>query len=161
MRLLTEFFGSYAIGQYMKKHNLHNELNIIKINGLDINQMADIIRLGCPSMDKNDEEAPYKKIDDYLRNDADHTLLSLYKQLFTEYDHDRNILKMVGTTVDEAFSGLENIDFENVKNTSLIARTDGIDSDNDINTDTVLTVENEAEELDNNPAGKVVRILAK
>jgi hypothetical protein len=112
MRFLTTKFGSYKIGKY-EKATKKSVMDLLDIGNLEINKVAEIIKLGntFPKGCDEEEEA-YKKLDDYLAMSEDHSIISAFFDLIGELDQDLKIMKSCGLKVADIKAQFE----EEVKN---------------------------------------------
>lgn len=101
MRWLTTKFTTYKIDKYESATG-KGVLDLVNIGNFEVNKIARLIKLGnsFPKGSNEDEEA-YKKLDDYLAMDEEHSLVSAFFDLIGELDMDLKILRAVGVSVAE------------------------------------------------------------
>jgi hypothetical protein len=101
MRVLTTKFGTYKLGKYEKATG-KSVMDLLDIGNLEINKIAEIIKLGntFPKGCDEDEEA-YKKLDDYLGMSDEHSLISAFFDLIDDLDKDLKIMKSCGLNVSD------------------------------------------------------------
>lgn len=96
MRKLTKYFGTYSISQYEKRTG-KGVMDLLDIGNFEVNKLANIIMLGNKDF-KNEEEA-YDRLDEYLKADEDHSLISAYFDLIDELDRDIKLMKSCGINI--------------------------------------------------------------
>ena len=98
MRQLTKYFGSYNLAKYEKETG-KGVMDILDIGNFEITKIANIIRLG--NKDFINEEDAYNRLDEYLKSDEEHSLISAYFDLIDELDKDIKILRSCGVRVED------------------------------------------------------------
>lgn len=101
MRVLTTKFGTYKLGKYEKATD-KGVMDLLDIGNLEVSKIAEIIKLGntFPKGCDEDEEA-YKKLDDYLAMDEEHSIISAFFDLIDDLDKDLKIMKSCGLKVSD------------------------------------------------------------
>ena len=101
MRVLTTKFGTYKLGKYEKATG-KGVMDLLDIGNLEVSKIAEIIKLGntFPKGCDEDEEA-YKKLDDYLAMDEEHSIISAFFDLIDDLDKDLKIMKSCGLKVSD------------------------------------------------------------
>ena len=101
MRLLTTKFSTYKLGKYEKATG-KSVMDLLDIGNVEVNKIAEIIKLGntFPKGCDEDEEA-YKKLDDYLAADEEHSVISAFFDLIDDLDKDLKIMKSCGLSVQD------------------------------------------------------------
>lgn len=102
---LTKYFGSYNIAKYEKATG-KGVMDLLDIGNFEINRIATLIKLGNRI---DNEEEIYKILDDYLREDEEHSLISAYFDLLDDLDHDLRILKSCGVNVNDLKDQFKNM----------------------------------------------------
>jgi hypothetical protein len=105
MRKLTKYFGSYNLAKYEKATG-KSVMDLLDIGNFEVNKLADIIMLG--NKDFNTEEEAYNRLDEYLKSDDEHSLISAYFDLIDELDKDIKILKSCGVSIETLKSEFAN-----------------------------------------------------
>lgn len=98
MRQLTKYFGSYSLAQYEKKTG-KGIMDLVSMDGFEITKLATLIMLGNRGL--NNEEEAYVLLDDYLKSDEDHSLISAFFDLLDELDMDIKIFKSTGLNISD------------------------------------------------------------
>lgn len=101
MRMLTTKFGTYKLGKYEKATG-KGVMDLLDIGNLEVSKIAEIIKLGNtfgPGV--NEEEEAYKRLDDYLSSDEEHSIISAFFDLIDELDRDLKIMKSCGLRVSD------------------------------------------------------------
>ena len=77
-------------------------MDLLDIGNVEVNKIAEIIKLGntFPKGCDEDEEA-YKKLDDYLAADEEHSVISAFFDLIDDLDKDLKIMKSCGLSVQD------------------------------------------------------------
>lgn len=101
MRVLTKRFFTSKIARYEKQTG-KGVMDLLDIGNMEVNKIANIIKLGNafgPGVDE-DEEA-YKILDDYLAADPDNSIITAFFDLIDEMDKDLKILRSCGLSVED------------------------------------------------------------
>lgn len=101
MRVLTKRFFTSRIARYEKQTG-KGVMDLLDIGNMEVNKIANIVKLGNtfgPGVDE-DEEA-YKILDDYLAADPDNSIITAFFDLIDEMDKDLKILKSCGLSVED------------------------------------------------------------
>lgn len=96
MRQLTKYFGTYNLAKYEKATG-KGVMDLLDIGNFEISKIANLIMLG--NRDFKDETEAYDRLDEYLKSDEDHSLISAYFDLIDELDSDIKIMKSCGIKV--------------------------------------------------------------
>lgn len=103
MRVLTTKFLSYPVSKW-EKANDKGVLDLLDVGKLELNKMAQVIKLGITKGSKETDEEhwmkAYERIDNYLAQE-DKGLVDLFLQVLREYDMDYKILKTSGMNIDD------------------------------------------------------------
>lgn len=113
-RKLTTRFMSYTIGQF-EKQNKCSILDALEIGNFEVNKIVQLIMLGNHGMT---EEDAYTKLDGYLYEDDDNSLITAYLDLIEEMDKDIKVLKTCGISVADLKNDLLNKITEKTKSFS-------------------------------------------
>lgn len=101
MRVLTEKFSTYKLGKYEKATG-KGVMDLLDIGNLEVNKIAEIIKLGnFFHKDEDEDEQAYKKLDNYLAMDEEHSIISAFFDLIDEMDKDLKIMKSCGLRVSD------------------------------------------------------------
>ena len=107
MRVLTTRFFTSKIARYEKQTG-KGVMDLLDIGNMEVNKIANIIRLGntFPKFDdegnETDEyEEAYKKLDEYLAADPNNSIITAFFDLIDELDTDLKILKSCGLSVED------------------------------------------------------------
>ena len=84
MRKLTKYFGTYSLAKYEKATG-KGVMDLLDIGNFEVNKIANIIMIG--NKDFKSEEEAYEALDNYLRSDEDHSLISAYFDLIDELEN--------------------------------------------------------------------------
>lgn len=98
MRKLTKYFGTYSLAKYEKATG-KGVMDLLDIGNFEVNKIANIIMIG--NKDFKSEEEAYEALDNYLRSDEDHSLISAYFDLIDELDRDIKLMKSCGIRVND------------------------------------------------------------
>lgn len=96
MRQLTKYFGTYSLAKYEKATG-KGVMDLLDIGNFEISKIANLIMLG--NRDFKDETEAYDRLDEYLKSDEDHSLISAYFDLIDELDSDIKIMKSCGIKI--------------------------------------------------------------
>lgn len=109
MRVLTTKFLSYPVAKWEKESN-KGVLDLLDVGKLELNKMAQVIKLGIPKGAKETEEEhwekSYERMDNFLAQE-DKGLVDLFLQVLREYDMDYKILKTSGMNIDDLEADLK------------------------------------------------------
>ena len=134
MRQLTTRFFTSKIARYEKQTG-KGVLDLLDIGNMEVNKIANIIRLGntFPKVDSegkeiDEYEEAYKKLDDYLAADPNNSIITAFFDLIDELDTDLKILKSCGLSVEDikkefmekAKQGIDFSELETVKKSNEI-----------------------------------------
>lgn len=103
-RLVTKF-GTYKLGKYTKATG-RGVMDLLDIGNFDLTRIADIIKLGNPNM--NSDEEAYAKLDEYLEDSEDNSIITAFFDLIEALDRDLKILKSCGLKVEDIKSQFTN-----------------------------------------------------
>lgn len=98
MRQLTKYFGTYSLAKYEKATG-KGVMDLLDIGNFEISKIANLIMLG--NKDFKDETEAYDRLDEYLKSDEDHSLISAYFDLIDELDSDIKIMKSCGIKISD------------------------------------------------------------
>lgn len=98
MRQLTKYFGTYTLAKYEKETG-KGVMDLLDIGNFEVNKIANIIKLG--NKDFKTEEEAYDRLDEYLKSDDEHSLITAYFDLIDELDRDIKILKSCGVKIED------------------------------------------------------------
>lgn len=98
MRQLTKYFGTYSLAKYEKATG-KGVMDLLDIGNFEISKIANLIMLG--NRDFKDETEAYDRLDEYLKSDEDHSLISAYFDLIDELDSDIKIMKSCGIKISD------------------------------------------------------------
>ena len=93
---LTERFTAYKLDQFESKHN--RSIMSLFEDGVSGVSIIELIVLGNRKMER---EQAATKLDDYLTADEEHSLLSAYFDLMSDFDRDTKMLKSCGLNIQE------------------------------------------------------------
>lgn len=96
MRQLTKYFGTYSIAKYEKATG-KGVMDLLDIGNFEINRLAELIMLG--NRDFTSEEQAYERLDEYLKADDDHSIITAYFDLIEELDKDIKLMKSCGIRI--------------------------------------------------------------
>lgn len=110
-RVLTTFFPSRKLSQFLKKNEKSNVFDVIDlIMDFDIDVLAEFIAVGNFDCDL---DSAYKKLDDYIQADESRSYMSAAMDLLCEFDMDKHALSSLGVPahkikqrMDQAIEGL-------------------------------------------------------
>lgn len=103
MRVLTTKFFARPISKW-ERENDKGVLDLLDVGKLELNKMAQVIKLGSIKGKNETEEdhwdRAYEKIDNFLTQE-NKGLIDLFLQILREYDMDFKILKTTGMNIDQ------------------------------------------------------------
>lgn len=110
-RVLTTFFPSRKLSQFLKKNEKSNVFDVIDlIMDFDIDVLAEFIAVGNFDCDL---DSAYKKLDDYIQADESRSYMSAAMDLLCEFDMDKHALSSLGVPahkikerMDKAIEGI-------------------------------------------------------
>ena len=110
-RVLTTFFPSRKLSQFLKKNEKSNVFDVIDlIMDFDIDVLAEFIAVGNFDCDL---DSAYKKLDDYIQADESRSYMSAAMDLLCEFDMDKHVLSSLGVPaqkikerMDKAIEGI-------------------------------------------------------
>ena len=110
-RVLTTFFPSRKLSQFLKKNEKSNVFDVIDlIMDFDIDVLAEFIAVGNFDCDL---DSAYKKLDDYIQADENRSYMSAAMDLLCEFDMDKHALSSLGVPaqkikerMDKAIEGI-------------------------------------------------------
>lgn len=105
MRSLTSKFGTYRLGKYEKKTG-KSIMDIINIDNFEINKIVELIKLGSPEINMEDDEKAYDKLDKYLETSDENSLITAYIDLLNDINTDLKLF--MGIDMNELKAKLKN-----------------------------------------------------
>ena len=117
--MMTANFSTYKLVKYEKATG-KGVMDLLDIGNLEVNKIAEIIKLGNTFTKGCDEdEEAYKKLDDYLAMDEEHSIISAFFDLIDDLDKDLKIMKSCGLKVSDIKEQFKTEVNKKVNNTGL------------------------------------------